>query len=487
MDRRSFLKGTAALSVCGSSELSAVAHETLVNDVHTGLNPTKVERVVRPASVAEIRDLVRECRKSRKAICVSGSRHATGGQQFAEEATLIDMRGLNRVIDLNANNGILQVEAGIEWPELIKGYSDLQPAPARWGIRQKQGGADRMTLGGALAANAHGHGLGIPPMVSDVEWIDLVGEDGEVQRCDRSRNKELFSLAIGGYGLFGIIVTVGLRLAPRRKLRRRVEKRTLAEALPLIRKRTENGATYGYFQYSIVEDSPEFLRTGILTTYEPVDDTASTVGQSADVEEEAVERLLDAAHLNRGSAYQKYATLELEKDGLVEWSDLHQLSSYPVGYHKRIDARRGENNAGADLIFEVYVPRDQLIAFVEDARSQLLGSGIPLVYGTIRFIEKDRDTFLAWAKRSYACVIFTPHVAAGKASMETAGKVFRKLEQSALKREGSFYLTYNRFAMRAELEAAYPQFSDFLTLKRKYDPGELFQSDWYRFYKRVYS
>jgi len=61
------------------------------------------------------------------------------------------------------------------------------------------------------------------------------------------------------------------------------------------------------------------------------------------------------------------------------------------------------------------------------------------------------------------------------------------LEQSALRRNGSFYLTYNRFATRVELGAAYPQFSDFLALKRKYDPSELFQSEWYRFYKKSYS
>ena len=70
-------------------------------------------------------------------------------------------------------------------------------------------------------------------------------------------------------------------------------------------------------------------------------------------------------------------------------------------------------SAGADLNLGVYVPRQQLISFVEDARYQLLKSGMPLVYGTIRFIERDKEAFLTWAKQSYACVIFTPHVAAG--------------------------------------------------------------------------
>ena len=51
------------------------------------------------------------------------------------------------------------------------------------------------------------------------------------------------------------------------------------------------------------------------------------------------------------------------------------------------------------------------------------------------------------------------------------------------KRGGSFYLTYNRFANRSDTESAYPQFGQFLQLKKKYDPGELFQSEWYRYYR----
>jgi len=277
-----------------------------------------------------------------------------------------------------------------------------------------------------------------------------------------------------------------LRLARRNKLRRRVEKRTLAELLPLIEKRAKSGAPYGYFQYSIDETSDEFMRTGVVTTYEPVAAVSAIDSGTTDIDPELLAALLELAHLDRGAAYRKYATLELARDGEIEWSDLHQLSSYPAGYHKKIENHRGPELAGADLILEVYVPRQQLISFVEDARYQLLTSGMPLVYGTIRFIERDKESFLAWAKQSYACVIFTPHVAGGNSEMQRARDICRHLERAATKRGGSFYLTYNRFAARSEVDAAYPQFSDFLMLKKKYDPSEIFQSEWYRYYQQLY-
>ena len=71
-------------------------------------------------------------------------------------------------------------------------------------------------------------------MIADVEWIEMVTAEGKLKKCSRKENTELFSLAIGGYGLFGVITTVGLRLVPRGKVRRRVEARTLAELVEAL-------------------------------------------------------------------------------------------------------------------------------------------------------------------------------------------------------------------------------------------------------------
>jgi FAD/FMN-containing dehydrogenase len=486
LKRRDFLKAISAAPFLAAPGVDS-PRGTLVNDVHTGWNATWVDRVDRPASAADVQTLITAARKRRKIISVSGSRHATGGQQFAAHSVLVDMRGMNRIRDLDTRSGVLSVEGGIEWPELIQDCLKAQSAAPAWGIRQKQGGADRMTIGGALSANAHGHCLGTPPIVGDVEWIEIATADKALRKCSRMEEKELFSLVIGGYGLFGIITAVGLRLAPRRKVRRNVETHTLAEVIPLVEKRAANGSAFGYFQYSTDETSLEFMRTGVLTTYEVVGDDTPLGGAGADLDEGTLASLLDLAHKDRRSAYAHYAKFELSKNGNVEWSDLHQLSSYPAGYHKTVDRHLGDDSKGADLIWEFYVPRGELIAFLEEARRALLKSEASLIYGTVRFIEQDRDSFLAWAKKRYACVIFTPHYPGGAAGIRKAGELYRQLALAATKRGGSFYLTYNHFTLRSDMDAAYPQFAEFLQLKRKYDPTELFQSDWYRHYRDLYA
>src|SRR2546425_8566064 len=65
-----------------------------------------------------------------------------------------------------------------------------QGAARAWGIRQKQTGADRLSIGGALAANAHGRGLKFKPFIGDVESFVLVDADGIPRTCSRAERSE---------------------------------------------------------------------------------------------------------------------------------------------------------------------------------------------------------------------------------------------------------------------------------------------------------
>ncbi len=138
------------------------------------------------------------------------------------------------------------------------------------------------------------------------------------------------------------------------------------------------------------------------------------------------------------------------------------------------------------MITELYVPREELDAFLREAAQDLRDRGVTVIYGTVRLIEKDDESFLAWARESYACVIFNllvEHTAGGK---DKAANAFRALIDLAAARRGSYYLTYHRHASAAQLERCYPQFGQFLKLKRAHDPDELFQSDWYRHYRDLW-
>lgn len=492
LDRREILKAAALAALaplaCGRRRPSPDPEETLVNDVHSRLNATRVAEVVPVASLADLRALVRRGAAERRAIAVAGGRHSMGGQQFGTGALLADTRPLRRVLRFDHERGHLEVEAGIQWPELMVAYRRLQRGrPEQWGIAQKQTGADRLSIGGALASNVHGRGLTLAPFVQDVESFTLVDAAGEVRRCSRTHEPELFSLVAGGYGLFGIVHSVTLRLVPRRKLERVVEV-IERDALPAaFARRIAAGFLYGDFQFAIDPRSPDFLRRGVFSCYRPAEPGAPEPRRRRALPRSAWIELIRLAHQEPSRAFERYADYYLSTNGQTYWADTQQLGFYPDGYHRFLDRRTGATVPASEMIAELYVPRPELLAFLAEVADDLGSEGAPpIIYGTVRLIERDHDSFLAWAREPYACTVVNLHVPHDRPGIAAAAAAFRRLIDRAAARGGSYYLTYHRWATRAQIETCYPQFAEFLRRKRAHDPEERFQSDWYRHYRRMF-
>src|SRR6478735_11355126 len=212
--RREFIR-TTALFALAPRVFADREKEIWVNDVHSQFNRTRVRELPRPRTRDELAEIVRSASRKGLPISVSGCRHSMGGQQFATDSICIDTRELDRVISFDHERGLLEAEAGIQWPKLIHAYLDAETGdPKQWGIAQKQTGADTFTLGGSLSSNVHGRGLRMKPLISNIESFKLINADGKSIRCSRDENNELFRLAIGGYGLWGLIDSVTLRLVP---------------------------------------------------------------------------------------------------------------------------------------------------------------------------------------------------------------------------------------------------------------------------------
>lgn len=459
-----------------------------VNDVHSQLNATTVNRILKVDSIKSIRDAINIARREDKAICIAGGRHAMGAQQFATDAVLIDMSKLNQVMDFDSEKGIIEIGAGIEWPELVEYLLTAQEGlPHQWGIVQKQTGTDRLSIGGAMAANAHSRGLLYKPFIQDVESFVLIDAEGNARRCSRDENRELFNLAIGGYGLFGIIATVKLRLAQRVKIERVVKVIDIKDLVRSFEKRIAEGFLFGDFQFSTDIGSEDLLRKGVFSCYKPVAETTPIGDGKKSLAKEDWSRLMKLAHIDRNQAFLEYSAYYLSTSGQVYWSDLHQMSSYTDDYHQLLDRQLEREVKGSEMITEIYVPRNKLVDFTNDVRRDFDEHNVNLIYGTIRLIEKDDESFLAWAKESWACIIFNLHVNHTEAGKEKAAIDFRRLIDRGIKYGGSYFLTYHRWASRKQVETCYPQFAEFLRLKRKYDPTERFQSDWYRHYIEMFA
>ena len=489
MNRREFLKssGILALSAYGCAPAPTRRTGVYVNDIHSQLNRTRVSEVARPESVGTLRDLVRRAGKQGDAISIAGGRHAMGTQQFATDSIHVDMRGLARVLNFDGERGWMEVEAGIEWPGLVDHYLEVQKDNARpWGIAQKQTGADRLTIGGTMAANAHGRVLTRKPFVADVESFVLMDADGELRTCSRTENTELFRLVIGGYGMFGIATSATIRLVPRRKVERVVELANAEDLMPAFERRIAEGFEWGDFQFSTDDRSEDFLRRGVFSCYRAVDPATPMPETQKRLREEDWRQLLYLAHADKAEGFRRYSSYYLSTSGQLYWSDTHQMANYLDDYHGPLDQQLHAREPGTEMITEIDVPRDRFTDFLTEVREDFRRHQVNMIYGTVRLIEKDDEGFLTWAKQPYVCTIFNLHTSHTDEGLRRSADAFCRLIDMAARRNGSYYLTYHRWADRARVESCYPQFAEFLRLKRKYDPRARFQSDWWRHYSKLF-
>ena len=457
----------------------------IVNDIHSKLNQAEVKEVLEADSLTAIQAAVARARELGLPLAVCGGKHAMGGQQFCAGGLLQDTRGASRVLGLDAERGMIEVEAGIQWPELYSYLKAPENSGGAWAFAQKQTGADRLTLGGAISANVHGRALTLAPIVADVESLRLVDSAGELRTCSRSEEPELFSLVIGGYGLFGVVYSVTLRLVPRRKLERVVEVRSIEGLIAAFDERVRSGFLYGDFQFATDPDSDEFLSTGVFSCYRPAPDDAPVPADQRALSLEDWKGLLYLAHTNKSEAFARYAAHYLATSGQIYDSDGHQMGEYIDDYHVELDRVLGAEHPATEMISELYVPRERLGEFVADVAEQFRRARVDVIYGTIRLIERDDETFLPWARDRFACVIFNLHTEHTPEGLERSREAFRYLIDAASSREGSYFLTYHRWATKEQVLRCYPQFPEFLARKRAYDPGEVFQSDWYRHHREL--
>ena len=451
-----------------------------VNDTHSALNRTPVSRVLEPRSADEVAAAVATAAARGAPLAICGARHAMGGQQFLANGTLLDTRRLNHVRWFDRNEALIELGAGTTWPDVIRGYLALQrgPGPA-YGIRQKQTGADRLTLGGAVSANMHGRTLAAQPFVADIEGLEVATAAGELLRCSRDQNADLFRHVVGGYGLFGVVTAVTLRLVPRIKVERCVTRLEIEELIDAFDERIAAGHLYGDFQFATSPHSADFLRTGVLSSYRPVDAQRRIPDEQRRLSQADWNELLRLAHADKRAAFQKFIEFYLSTHGQVYWSDTHQLNLYLEEYHGALDHRLGAAVRGSEMITELFVPRDRLVAFMNDVRRDFRMNAVDFIYGTIRLIRAESDTALPWARRDWACVVLNLHIDHRAEDLARAAGHFRRLIDHALRHGGSFFLTYHRFASAAQLLAAHPGIREFLAAKRAMDPAGVFQSDWY--------
>src|SRR6187397_2208871 len=135
-------------------------------------------------------------------ITTAGVRHSMGGQAFRKGGVVLDMRGFNRIV-LNESARSVTVQPGATWHDI---QNVLHP---RFAVRAMQS-TDIFSVGGSISVNAHGMDHQAGALARSIKSMKVMLADGSLQTVSRTENPELFRHVVGGYGLFGIVLTAEL-------------------------------------------------------------------------------------------------------------------------------------------------------------------------------------------------------------------------------------------------------------------------------------
>lgn len=442
-------------------------------DDASALNATAVREIWPVPSEPEVAErqlaeLLSRARQDGLKVSIAGARHSMGGHSIAPGGIVIDMRPFSSM-KLDETTDILTVGSGAVWHDVLV-YLD----PRGRSVQVMQSN-DSFSVGGSISVNCHGWQYNRPPIASTVESFRLMKSDGTVVQCSREENSELFSLVLGGYGLFGIILDVRLKVTSNAcyKVTRYIA--PAADAMATYRDKVLN-AGHAAMVYARMDVTAEgFLREVMIYVLE---DDPSAQGPLAPLSLPGYVSLRRS--IFQGSRESEYGKrLRWDAETRLQPAIAPTCFTRNQVMHEGVDVFQNRSAGSTDILHEYFLPPDQLEKFIIQLQRIVPAHGANLLNVTIRSFNEDTDTFLRYADKPMLSVVMLfsqKRSAAADAEMQ---ELTQELIDEALALRGRFYLPYRLHATQEQFHEAYPQARRFFELKRKYDPDEIFVNQFY--------
>lgn len=443
----------------------------------SGLSLTKVDSIIDvPNSKAEmirqLKDIIAYSKLNNVPISIAGAQHSMGGHTMYPNGIVLNMRPYKEM-HIDTLNNILTIGSGALWEDAINYLDAFHKS-----ITVMQAFSS-FSIGGSISVNGHGWQKNSPPISSSVLSFTLMDHNGEVLNCSRTENQELFSLVIGGYGLFGIILDVKLHVVENENYTFKMYKMKSNEYLSYFKKHAHNNKNVKLIFGRLNISNKEFLEEATLNIFTV--STVTTVNRLSQANQKSAEtkRLIF-----RNSVYSEYGKR-------LRWDLETNLSEFTSdGYFSRnellndnVRLIENKDTRSTDILQEYFIPERNFNAYIQELKNVLPNKHIDLLNITIRDVYHDNDSYLNYAKENVFGFVFLFNQKKNEKHEAEMQDLTKELVTLANKMEGTYYLPYRLHVDRAMFRSMYPQGEAFFGLKLKYDPSEVFKNKFYQHYK----
>ncbi len=451
-----------------------VASDGILNDA-SGLSATPIHRHIvlsqdpGDALIEAIRSEMADARDAGRPVNIGAARHSMGGQAIPRDGHAITFD--NGMVEIDSGRSLYRVHAGARWSEVIAALDPLGFSPAVMQSNHDFG------VAATFCVNAHGWPVPFGPMGATVQAFRVILPSGEVVRCSRTENPEIFNMTMGGYGLTGAIIDMDVQMVANQRLTPSFETMA-AENFPTTFNRalTSGDVPMAYGRLNVDRDN--FFEEALLITYRAGEDQSDIPPASG------------SGFMSRAASYVYRAQLGNEAMKRFRWwtetvvgpalgdgpATRNSLINEPV---VTLDDR---NPHRTDILHEYFVAPDRFGDFLVACREVIPSSYQEFLNVTLRYVAQDSESWLSYAPvdRIAAVMSFsqemTPRAEADMARM-TRDLVDRMIEIGA-----SYYLPYRPHPTVDQLLATYPRAAEFAAAKREMDRDLIFRNNLWDIY-----
>ncbi len=462
----------------GTTRFDGPVPELSLNDA-SGLSPTPIHKHLVLAEnaddtlIAVIRKELKEAAAEQRPFNVGAARHSMGGQAIPRDGTAVTFD--NGAVEIDSANARYLAHAGARWSQVIAKLD-----PQGWSPAVMQSNND-FGVAATFSVNAHGWPVPYGPMGATVRSLRMILPSGELVTCSPTENAKLFNMAMGGYGLVGVILDLEVDMVPNTRLQPQFETMAASDFPARFQAAVEdNAVTMAYGRLNVERAS--FFEQALLVTYrETADQSDLPPAQGSGWMSHVAGRLYRA---QLGSEPFK---------GFRWWNETSLLPALGGGEAIRnslinepvvtLDDRDPDRT---DILHEYFVSFDAFDNFLTACREVIPGSYQEFLNVTLRYIAQDDQSDLSYAT--------TPRIAAvmsfSQEMTRRAEADMRRMTEDLIDRiaadGGAYYLPYRPHARLDQLASIYVGAAAFAQAKRTLDPQLILRNNlWDSYLERL--
>ncbi|MDT5391855.1 MAG: L-gulono,4-lactone dehydrogenase [Mycobacterium sp.] len=406
----------------------------------------------RPADEAAVSACVRQAVGRGATVRAVGSGHSFT-DVACTDGVMLDMRGMQRILDIDHQTGRVTVEGGIT-------LHALGPVLAEHGLAlANQGDIDLQSITGAISTATHGTGARLQNLSAQIVGMRLVTATGEVRELTEDTDREAFRAARVSLGALGVISAVTIQAVPLYTLHRRDETMPLPETLDRLDELADASDHFEFFVFPYADRA--ITRTTRRSTEQPhptpawkrdvhqrLDDgalgTLCRIGRRFPSQAPRINRLITALASNGDEEDRAYRI-----------------------YPSRREVRFTE--------MEYAIDRSHARAAIEQVIARVRSRRLPILFPLeVRFVAAD-DALLSPSHRRDTC-----YIAVHQYSGMEFESFFRGVEAIMDGFDGRPHWGKRHYQTAATLRPRYPEWDRFKHVRARFDPDGVFGNDYTR-------